>query len=281
MAEPFDRAVADGGDGTGPVTTGSVALEDLWELPDDASLPPLDRADARPRNGLQAAWRADGVVILPRFMPEALIDAYVSSYPEGGWGIGTPYLSSVELRSLATWKPLVDILGDLIGEEMGLHLNLTFWRSTTRDWHQDDYLNPAFVNGWYAATWIALDDIHPDSGPFQFVRGTHRWPVVRRSKMLDALGEDGSDPDWPWRSEAILTPLYEARFADEGKTVESFMAKKGDVLIWHGRTVHRGSVPNDPTLERRSLISHYSGLSHRLDMPTIQRDPNGSAFFVP
>ena len=47
---------------------------------------------------------------------------------------------------------------------MLLHLALTGWISTQRDWHQDDYLNPPFVANWYAAVWMALDDISAESG---------------------------------------------------------------------------------------------------------------------
>ena len=52
---------------------------------------------------------------------------------------------------------------------MVLHLNLTGWISSERNWHQDDYLNSAEINGWYLAVWMALDDVSPNSGPFQFI----------------------------------------------------------------------------------------------------------------
>lgn len=269
-----------------------TVLDDLWEIPPDDVLPPLDRSDATPASNWQAEWMRDGLVILRGFLPDDLIDAYAAVYPAEGtampdgsqapgeWGSPTPYLGVPELQDLACFRPLTEVLEHLIGEPMGLHLNLTSWRSTERDWHQDDYLNPADVFGHYAAVWMALDDIHPDSGPFEFIRGSHRWPLIRRDKVLQALGEDGADGSWPWRTEALLRPLVEERAAQEGLVVEAFDAKRGDVLIWHARLMHRGSRPRTPGLERRALISHYSGTGHRPDMTARRVRPDGSTIFV-
>lgn len=212
-------------------------------------------------------------------MPDELIDAYCRAF-NGGWGIGTPYETEPTIRDVCLYPPLTNLLHSLIGEEMGLHLNLTWWRSTERDWHQDDYLNPEGVNGHYAAVWFALDDIHPDSGPFEYVRGSHRWPLIRRSKVLEAMGEDGSDPDWPWRSEALLGPLLEewASIYRADCPREKFIAKKGDVLVWHSRLMHRGSRPNVPGMERRALIAHYSAIAKRPDMPRWATHPGGGRY---
>jgi hypothetical protein len=64
-----------------------------------------------------------------------------------------------EIRDLSLYPPLHEVIKELFGGEFVLHLNLTGFVSTERDWHQDDYLNPPFINGWYLATWMALEDI--------------------------------------------------------------------------------------------------------------------------
>src|SRR5438552_11002670 len=96
-------------------------------------------------------------------------------------------------RRCARWRctRLCATMESLIGEPMMLHLALTGWVSTERTWHQDDYLNPAHVAGWYAAVWMALDDnIHSDSGPFEYLPGSHRWPTLRRDKVISFLTEE-------------------------------------------------------------------------------------------
>ena len=130
----------------------------------------------------------------------------------------------------------------------------------------DDYLNPPLVQSHYAAAWIALADVHGDSGPFEFIDGSHKWPRLRRDKVIDALGLDESDPDWPAKSEVKLTPLVEAEIERRGVVPSRYQLKRGDVLIWHGCLYHRGTVPVDPVMERRALIAHYSAVHRRPDM---------------
>lgn len=275
-----------------------VHLEDLYEEWDDEVVPEVDKIDPGELTPLQQEWRTNGHVILPGFIAEPLIGSYsrewmvdngdYSSDNEDarlrharpkGWPECTPYMSHSALRQLCCWGPLARVLEETIGEPMGVHLNLTGWVSTERDWHSDQYLNPPGVGGYYAAVWIALDDIDPDSGPFQLIPGSHLWPPLSQEKVMATLEEHERGPDWPRISERILSPLFEERLQEEGVEPWSFIAKRGDVLIWHGRLVHRGSRPNDPTLERRSLIAHFSGVNHRADMPAAVQHYKAGWFF--
>lgn len=262
--------------------------------PIDEDLPPLDRLDTG-TDGTSAEWVTDGVMHLPGLIPDAVVDAYCGRFITDaaaragaggrsrdalrdyfaelghGYGIGTPYLHVPELRDVALHRDLAAVLEAILGEPAGMHLNLTGWKSTQRAWHQDRYLNPPCVGNWYIAAWIALDDIDPDAGPFEYVPGSHRWPSIDQARMLAVMGEDGSDPDWPWRSEAILGPLFAAETVARGGHVAQFIAKKGDVLLWHPNLCHRGSIPRDSLLARRALIVHYSALSRRCDMRGRER----------
>jgi hypothetical protein len=269
-----------------------VAFAALSESPDAALLPPLDRpgVDDAALTPQQRSWRRDGVVILPKFLPDHLTDPYIARRrmldSPGGWASPVPYLQVPELRALALYPPLMAVLQQLIGEEMLLHLALTGWVSTERNWHQDDYLNPPFVNSWYAAVWIALDHIDPASGPFEYVPGSHRWPVMRGEKVRGFLTDeertrlDDGTNHWPKYAERFVTPAIEAEIARTGARSRTFLGEKGDVLIWHGRLMHRGSLAADPGRERRSLIVHYSGIGHRPDMVEQARDENGQAYAV-
>jgi hypothetical protein len=259
----------------------------LSEQPAAKFLPPLDQpvVDDSALTPTQLAWRREGVAILPRFLPEALMDAYAERRAAlnlpGGWPYPTPYLEIPEMRDLALYPPLMDKLRELIGEPMLLHLCLTGWVSTERDWHQDDYLNPSFVNSWYAAVWMALDDIHPDSGPFEYIPGSHRWPVMRGAKVRAHMPwRQAMQNSWPTVSESFVVPAIEAEVERRGVGVQRFIAKRGDVLIWHGRLMHRGSRPNQAGMLRKSLICHYSGINHRRDLPTRAQDANGQLYAV-
>lgn len=229
-----------------------------------------------------ADWNDEGVVILKNCLPDWLMNDYEQEWLAdapgvGGWRYATPYMEHPMLQRLVCNPLLAQELEDLLGEPAGVHLNLTGWRSTTRDWHQDTYLNPPHVGDSYAAVWIALADIHPDSGPFQYVPGSHRWPVVTQEHIGKHV--DLTDPHWPTYSEDILTPVFTEEIASRGAEVVTYLPKRGDVLIWHGRLVHRGSNPINGDLERRALIAHYSGINHREDMPVAVQHEMGGYYF--
>lgn len=254
-------------------------------------------------------WNDQGVVYLPGLLPDDLIAAYQDEWalangynglkapPEGegqwssdptsdpsslwvldaaspgGWNETCPYMRYPALRRLCTHPPLAAELERLTGHPMGVHLNLTGWVSTTRNWHQDGYLNPAGVGDMYAAVWMALDDVHPDSGVFQYVPGSHRWHTLTYEKIARVV--DTSDPMWPTHTETVLTPLVEDEITWRGAEVVSYAPQKGDVLIWHSRLYHRGSVASVPNAYRPALIAHYSSIHHRPDFPPAVTESDG------
>lgn len=239
-------------------------------------------------------WNDEGVVILKNFIPEELMVAYeecwINNHAVGtldnyemtspnGWSYCTPYRDHQEVLDILSYGPLHEEMKNLIGESVGVHLNLTGWVSTTRNWHQDSYLNPTHVGDRYIAAWIALGKIDPDSGPFQYVPGSHKWPQVTREKILQALPEGDRDHLWPTHSEKILTPLFEEELKKRNSEIVTYLPERGDVLLWHGRLLHRGSVANIPGMERRSLIAHYSGVNHREDMPPAIQ--HGGGYYFP
>jgi hypothetical protein len=233
---------------------------------------------------LQRQWLKEGVVVLRRFLPDRLIAAYCEAHRRQGLGIdwrdATPYMRILELRDLCCHWPLADVLEELIGEPCGVHLNLAGWVSTERDWHQDHYLNPPHVGSFYVAVWFALDDIHPDSGPFEWIPRSHLWPLLSAEKIRALIPEERRElPSWPYDSEAVLTPAVERKTAELGVKTKRFLGKKGDVLIWHARLLHRGSPPKVKGMTRRGLIAHYSGIHHRQDMPPAIKDEAGGWYF--
>lgn len=269
-----------------------ATLAEHW---DETVVPYPERNPETPH---QHAWADTGIVIAPGLAPEHLMAAYETEWlthnggPDAqpgtpstyrsamGWQYATPYVDHPALRALACCGEIADLLTELTGEPMGVHLNLTGWQSTRRNWHFDQYLNEPYVGGFYAAVWLALDDIHPDAGPFQYVPASNTWwPPISQAKMRTALGSDGNGPDWPTHSERILTPPFEAELAARNVSPTEFIASRGDVLVWHGRLLHRGSTPKDPNRERRGVIMHYSGIHHRPDMPPAVQHELGGWYF--
>lgn len=266
--------------------TKDVTLADLTEEGRDGHFPLLDQPeiDETLLTDDQRDWRTKGLVVLKNFLPDDLMDAYCRVREKlnrpGGWDCDTPYMHVQELRDLALFPPLMFKMKELIGDDMGLHLNLTGWVSTQRNWHQDDYLNPPSVRCWYTAVWMALDDIDPRSGPFEFVRGSHKWPLMRQDKLFTVLTDEmKANRAWPGLTQGVISALYDQEIHRRRVWAEHIDLKRGDVIVWHGALVHRGSLPQSPGMPRKSLISHYSGINHRPDMPVVAEDQNGQAYF--
>jgi hypothetical protein len=288
----------------------NIRFGDLSEMPDNNLLPKLDRPgiDVDTLTPDQADWVQNGVVIKRRFIPNELLDPYIArraafrpgtTWAASGWPHGHCYEGIPELRDVALYPPLMGLMQDLIGEPMLLHLALTGWISTEREWHQDDYLNPPFINTWYAAVWIALDTVTPEAGPFEYVPGSHRWPLLRGEKVRSFLTEEELERiepssgrnEWPKYSERFVTAAIDEQITLSGLPIVPFFAEKGDILIWHSRLMHHGSKRQEgwltdaeggvhPKFPRKSLITHYSGIHHRPDMVLREQNENGQSFAV-
>ena len=211
---------------------------------------------------LDEKWNQNGYLILKNFVDEKLIDKYIQLWTrqnsdgydnngnllvknkEGFSGI-KPYLQHNEILDIMCSDALFGVINNLFDDIYCLHLNFTSWYTTRRAWHHD--VQCPSHNGIvdYFGVWVALEDIDIDSGPFQFVPGSHKWDVDY--DFIYAEPESG-------KPAKIIEQYISERKAD----VLTFMAKKGDVIIWDGRLLHRGSEARRPEILRKCLIGHYT-----------------------
>lgn len=260
----------------GPAAT-AIPFADLVEFPDEALLPPLDRSnvDETTLSADQLAWRRRGVVIKHDFLPDTLLNPYIArraAYRRPGtadnllgWPFGFAYMIVLEMRDVALYPPLMDLLRDLVREEMVFHLALTRWDATGRQWHQDD--------------------IHTDSRPFDYVPGSHRWGLMRgnvvRARLTDEertrVDEMTGWNEAPKYAERIVTHSIESEIAARGIPIVPFIARKGGLSIWQGPLIHRGS-PARRAMPRRSLVTHCSGITHRPNILKIVYDSDGAPY---
>jgi hypothetical protein len=255
--------------------------------PEEASLL-LDQKTAFLKNITpdQQHWRDYGYVIKRHFIPDTLIDEYIELRNKLNLGDGLfpdchPHLYSSVIRDICCSPELHYLLVDLVGEEMGLHFSLTNFKSTERGWHQDDYLNPENTMARYVAIWMAIGDIHPDSGPFEFVPGSHKWPCLRREKVRALVKPEthSKTHEWATSAEYFVNKAAENYMKEVGAEAVQFDAAKGDILIWHAKLMHRGSIPRNPELSRPALITHYSSIRDRRDIGREITRHGGGGYF--
>jgi ectoine hydroxylase-related dioxygenase (phytanoyl-CoA dioxygenase family) len=104
------------------------------------------------------------------------------------------------------------------------------------------------------ASWIALEDITPDSGPLLYAPGSHRmpWFEFEEGSVTAADAKDAADKRAAWSA-------YRTRMIEEmGLEVQPFTCQRGDVFLWHGGLLHGGQAVADPDSTRKSYVTQYS-----------------------
>ena len=128
-----------------------------------------------------------------------------------------------------------DDLAELLGEPADGIQSMYFWRadsagkadSAPGSWHQDQTPLPGCVSAW-----IALEDVSPTNGTIEFQPGSHARRAVWHEDVLDEAGATTS-----LRTEQQVEVHAENESA--GLRSVSISAKKGDVVYFHGRLLHR------------------------------------------
>jgi phytanoyl-CoA hydroxylase len=160
------------------------------------------------------------------------------------------YLMSGEIRGLALDFGLTSILADLLGDPAVLCNSLNFEKGSSQPIHIDSlYLTPRTPHS-LIATWIALEDVHPDAGPLVYYPGSHKIPLYTFNDGTHHASREES-ADW--------FDYIDVQIRLRGLKEKTFLAKKGDVFIWHSDLVHGGSPIVDHGLTRSSLVCHYFG----------------------
>lgn len=136
--------------------------------------------------------------------------------------------------------------------------SLTFNKGSQQPIHLDyPYVSSQTHLSRMAASWIPLEDVHPDAGPLAYYCGSQKPEIL---PFFDwGGGEITMTPA------ATRTPMQFAhhlagemrRLAIEPKV---FLPKRGDVLLWHAYLAHEGLPIRDQSRTRRSYVSHYAPL---------------------
>jgi ectoine hydroxylase-related dioxygenase (phytanoyl-CoA dioxygenase family) len=241
-------------------------------MPAQIPLPAAADAPALPTQDQIDAYRRDGFLVLPRFMPVDELEevrahfgrAFAHEWETGLAPDEVNYMPGVtppdRTRQLCNvWKADRTLARTTLARRnaafatalagaagMRLAQDNAIWKppsGTALLAHQD-----AAYTGWLTpknmtTCWIALDDTAADGGTIYYVRGSHRWPKAPPG------GQFHAPDDW-------LGYLREV--VPEGTEIETVPIEvpAGGAAFHDGWTWH-GSPPNERAdRERRSIISH-------------------------
>ncbi len=209
-------------------------------------------------------WSERGYAILPGFFDErqvefinAEIEKIVANNQADWKANHTKIMFAVRqsdaLRQMVDAPRVRDVLELLLGREVQLFQSINFLEGSQQKTHSDSVHMTTFPLGNLIAIWIALEDIKPGSGVLHYYPGSHTLPYI----MTDDFEHGGSR--WFLGKEAY--PKYEERIAEvireNNFEKQNFLAKKGDILIWHANLLHGGNPITDSDLSRKSMVLHY------------------------
>lgn len=224
-------------------------------------------------------FQRDGFLALPKFFSEEEIDRVVGAIERlkrerpheivvddlvtgertflavahdpahGHFKFNDLHLALGEVREIALSPMLSALLRSVLrGERPVLCFSLNFVQGSAQPIHIDSlYMTPK-TPAHLVATWVALEDVHPNAGPLVYFPGSHKIPLYTFSDGTHHARQEEM-PAW--------SAYIESEMRNRGIAAETFLAQKGDLFIWHSDLVHGGSAIADPTKTRRSLVFHY------------------------
>jgi phytanoyl-CoA hydroxylase len=187
--------------------------------------------------------------------------------------------SSVIGKKIMLHNSIITFLEAVFGERVVAMQSLLFKWGSQQATHQDfAYVvseNPSHL----AASWIALEDVHIDSGPLFYYPGSHTNKKFDFGNGMFYNHESTHDPN-------DFARYIEANCERLGQKRETLLIKKGDVLIWHAALAHGGDAIRNPALTRKSFVSHYSSVNaysrHRQapDQEPVRHSYNGADVYA-
>ena len=168
------------------------------------------------------------------------------------WRIHELWVQCEAAKRIYLNKKLKDVASLIFDRPAYPRSTINFYLGSQQELHQDMSVFHVYPGNYLIGAWIALEDISADSGPLLFAPGTHKsslYPDFRNHPQttLRTCSLDVYDGYYKFTKE------LGHRDGDPKK----FLAKKGDVLLWHGMLVHGGSPVLNPDLTRKSMVIHY------------------------
>lgn len=256
-------------------------------------------------------WLQQGFIVLEQVVPHSLIDQYTESVEaflrspnDSGVrltveGFGTaraadlppeafsvPHLRVMDFhnasrsgKQLSLLPVIVEVLQHVFRDRVVAMQTLTFRHSTEQSTHQDFPYVVSGIMSHLAATWIPLEDVHPDAGPLFYYPGSHHIPKFDWGNGLALTSESRENPQ-------SFADYLENICESYGLARVEFTPRKGDVLFWHAGLVHGGGAVRDRSLTRKSFVTHYStATAYPLDRRSPSSPPeviemNGGIIYV-
>lgn len=159
---------------------------------------------------------------------------------------------SPHVRRIAANQHITDLLSLLYGAKAWPFQTLNFPVGTQQALHSDAVHFNSVPERFMCGVWVALEDVTLENGPLFYYPGSHRWPIYTNEHIGRCLSTLPARP-----SQQVYEPAWSALVAAHGAPRETFLAKKGQALIWAANLLHGGSIQLNRQATRWSQVTHY------------------------
>lgn len=206
----------------------------------------------------------DGFVILDAPLPASMIEranaaldeAIALGYQGYRYGDSTRleqmHVHFPAIRDIWLYPPVHRFLSLVFDAPSRPCQSLVYVFGSQQDAHQDTVHLTPFPAGLMCGVWIALEDVRPGSGELVVYPGSHRLPRV----YMHEVGCAKVDGDWS-EFGAKVVGRWTEQLRESGIAPMPYLARRGQILVWHENLMHAGSVRRDPSLSRRSIVTHH------------------------
>ena len=161
---------------------------------------------------------------------------------------------SKAIKELAVNSKLISLLQYCYQSKPIPFSTINFIKGTEQPLHSDEFHFGSLPHGYLTGIWIALEDIHKDSGPLSIVKKSHKLPLFSFEKI--GLSIPKSEKEFK-----EYYTMYEAWVREMIKINELEVItpslKKGQCLIWSSNLLHGAFKIKDKSLSRKSLVVHF------------------------
>jgi ectoine hydroxylase len=209
------------------------------------------------------SWSDKGYMILERWFDEAEADGIQAEiealvrrhklHPAQDRKLMFANRVSSFIRSVTYEKRLTDLLNFILNTEVVPFQTINFMHGSNQRAHSDSIHMTTYPLGYLIAVWVALEDTSLENGPLFYYPGSHRLPYLLNGDFNEGetvlkLGK---------RDYVDYEDRIEALILEKQLKKEIFLARKGDILIWHANLIHGGLPVTNEALTRKSMVIHY------------------------
>ncbi len=228
-------------------------------------LPKMDGFNELPENWKASLmdWSENGYAVLEGFFDDATVDQInqtieqLKDNPKTNWQNGTRIMFAIHqsdfLFNVGADPKLMKILALLMGKSVGLFQSINFFNGSQQRAHSDTIHMSTFPYGNLIATWVALEDLTEDCGPLFYYPGSHKLPYV----MNGDFDNVGTKFKLGNKTYGDYEDKIESLIQENNLQKKHFIAKKGDLLIWHANLLHGGEAIERDGSTRNSMVFHY------------------------